>query len=197
MAEAQRLKGWFQTPGRKGDRTLDQQIMGLYPALNACSGKSVMDIGCAEGLVALEFARAGASEVQGFEIRKDHVEVGRRLIKAAQHEQFMPPVQLHVQDANVFAPAPRTFDVVLLLAILHKLRSPTAAAARFAEAARELVVLRLPPEHAPTIIDERSGNQPHYIGQVMERRGFLLDKTLSGKVGPFGEWMGYYRRVIE
>ena len=134
------MKGWFHTPGRKGDRSLDQQIMGLYPALNACRGKSVLDLGCAEGLLALEFARAGASEVQGFEIRKDFVEIGRGLIKSAQHESAMPPVQLHVADANTLAMGARTFDIVLMLAILQKTRNPTAVCARFAETARETVV---------------------------------------------------------
>jgi hypothetical protein len=37
------------------------------------------------------------------------------------------------------------FDVVLLLAVLHKLRDPSAACARFARQARDLCVVRLPP----------------------------------------------------
>ena len=65
-------------------------------------------------------------------------------------------------------------------------------AARLAASAIDMVVLRLPPAHAPTIIDSRSGNEPHHIGAVMKNSGFYLEH--AGNEGAFGEWVGYYRR---
>ena len=36
-------KGWFSTPGRPGDRTLDQQLNGLDRLFMAARGKTVAD----------------------------------------------------------------------------------------------------------------------------------------------------------
>lgn len=42
-------EGWFHTPGRLGDRSLDQQLMGLDSLFERCFDKTVLDVGCAEG----------------------------------------------------------------------------------------------------------------------------------------------------
>lgn len=177
-------KGWFSTPGRPGDRTLDDQLKGLDWLFANCAGKTVLDIGCAEGLISIELARRGALAVHGIEIVPEHVAVANKL-------RGDLPVTFEVGDANAWRPR-RAYDIVIALALLHKLKNPTAAAAAFAEAAREAVVLRLPPEHAPTIIDPRSNNEPHHIGDTMRRARFQL--VLAKKIGHFGEWVGVWTR---
>jgi SAM-dependent methyltransferase len=188
MAKTPDVKGrWFD-----GDRTLAQQLMGLDRLWRRVPGKTVLDVGCAEGEISLECARRGAVGVLGIEIRADAV-------AAADHQRLHAlkggPAEscwFQVEDANTFTPAIK-YDVVLLLAILHKLKDPTAAVRRYAEAAREWVVIRLPPENAPNVVDPRSGNVPHYIDVEMIKSGFRRD--FLGNIGPFGEWMGYYRRI--
>lgn len=185
MAQQMKKEGWFHTKGRLGDRTLAQQLMGLDPLFAECTGKTVLDIGCAEGLISIELAKAGSRAVHGVEIVKAHVEVGNKLRRDS-------PVTFEVQDANDWTPK-REYDIVIALALLHKLRNPTAACARFAAHCKDLMVLRLPPLHAPTIVDERSNSEPHHIGVTMERCGFVLER--EARDGPFNEWLGYYRRV--
>lgn len=177
-------KGWFSTPGRPGDRTLDDQVKGLDWLFANCAGKTVLDIGCAEGLISIELAKCGALAVHGVEIVPEHVAVANKL-------RGDLPVTFEVGDANVWRPR-RAYDIVIALALLHKLKNPTAAAAAFAEAAREAVVLRLPPEHAPTIIDPRSKNEPHHIGETMRRAGFKMRDAQHN--GHFGEWVGVWTR---
>lgn len=178
-------RGWFNTDNRPGDRSLEQQMLGLDPLLLEVKDKTVLDVGCAEGLISIELAKHGASWVDGIEIVQAHVDVSWSLISSY-------PVHITQADANVYLPT-QTYDIVIALALLHKLRDPSEACARFARHARSLVVLRLPPEHAPTIIDARSNNEPHDIAKVMNEVGFALELVTRGS---FNEWCGYWRRVL-
>ena len=73
-------KGWFVIDGlQAGDRTLAQQMLGMEAALAEARGKRVLDLGCAEGLIALEFLKAGAAQVTGIECNPATAAVTRRL----------------------------------------------------------------------------------------------------------------------
>jgi hypothetical protein len=179
-------RGWFSTPDRPGDRTLADQLKGLDWLVANCRGRTVLYIGCAEGLIAIALATCGAAAVKGVEIVPAHVDVANVL-------RGDLPVTFEVADANVWQPQ-HDYDIVIALALLHKLRDPSAACARFARAARDVMVLRLPPKHAPVIVDPRSGNEPHDIGRVMRMEGFRLDRA---SLGHFGEWVGYFVRCVD
>lgn len=180
---AKSIKGWFATKDRPGDRTLEQQMTGLDDLLDFVPGKTVLDVGCAEGLIDFELFDAGAMAIHGIEIRPEHVAVGNKL-------RGHRAVTLEVADANVYKPV-RQYDIVLMLAVLQKLRDPSAAAARFAAAARRVVILRLPPAHAPRIVDSRSGNVVHDVGQAVISQGFMLK---NAQLGHLGEWIGIYEK---
>lgn len=185
MADVESVKrGWFDLPGRPGDRSLDMQLLGLDPLLEHCSGTTILDIGCAEGVLDLELADRGAI-VHGVEIVKEHVEIARKLAASYTTAVF------ECGDANTYEPH-REYDTVLLLAILHKLKDPSRACARFAKVAKDLVVMRLPPEHAPGIVDARSGNKKHDMQAVMTWYGFQLERVTRGS---FSEWCGWFRRI--
>lgn len=180
---AKQKRGWFSTDGRPGDRTLEQQLLGLDLLLSSCRGKTILDAGAAEGLISIELARRGALAVHGIEIVPEHVEVGRKL-------KGDLPVTFEVGDLNVWQPR-RKYDVVIALAILQKVKDPTALAMTLADAARELIVLRLPPAVAPNVLDPRSGNILHRVGSTIEARGLKLTHTDRGE---FNEFVGYWER---
>lgn len=186
MAHAgKNLKGWFTTAGRPGDRTLTTQLMGLGPLITALPGKTVLDAGCAEGLLSIEFARRGALAVHGVEVRRDHVAVGQKLIGDL-------PVTLEAQDLNEWRPR-RKYDIVVALAILHKLKFPSYVATLLAAACDDLLVLRMPPANGMTIIDDRSNRVHHDIHQVLKNADFEPELTTND--GPRGELVAYYRRT--
>lgn len=184
MVAGKKLKPWFSTPGAPGDRTLKQQLMGLGDLLERVQGKTVLDVGCAEGLISMHLVDRGAAAVHGIEMRPDFVENGLTL-------RGDRAVTLECANANDYEPV-RQYDIVIMLAVLHKLKDPTAACKRFAAAAREMVVLRLPPKHAPKIVDARSESVPHDMAYAMGASGFMLKNAC---LGPKGEWVGYYERV--
>lgn len=178
-------KGWFHTEGRPGDRSFDQQLLGLGQLFVECSGKTVLDVGCAEGLISIELARRGALAVHGVEIVHEHVKVGRTLVGDL-------PVTLENADANVWQPR-RQYDIVIALALLHKLRDPSAAARRLVRACKDLLVLRMPPKNGMVIRDVRSGYRPHNIHETLLIEGFV--RLSIDNNGPFGELVAYYRRA--
>jgi SAM-dependent methyltransferase len=180
-----KLKGWFATDGRPGDRTIASQLMGLDKLLAEVPGKTVLDVGCAEGLLSIEFARAGALAVHGVEIRADHVATGRKLVGDL-------PVTLEVQNVNEWGPR-RKYDIVVALAILHKLKYPGFVASLLTDYCNDLFVLRMPPATGMTVVDERSGNKPFDIDAVLKSRGFAPELITND--GPFGELVAYYRRL--
>lgn len=178
-------KGWFLGVGRDGDRTLVQQMMGLEPLLEEVVGKSVIDVGCAEGLISIELAKIGAKSCLGFEVVPGHVVIARDLAAGL-------PCKFVVADLNTanLQGLPHV-DIVLMLAVLHKLKDPSRVCAAFASRAESLCVVRLPPS-GPTITDHRSEFVPHDIVAVMATCGFGLTDVVEG---PFAEWTGYFRRI--
>jgi ubiquinone/menaquinone biosynthesis C-methylase UbiE len=181
MADAEPVKGWFEVEGRPGDRTLEMQMLGLDPLLDECKGATILDIGCAEGLIAMELAKAGA-KVHGIDIVESHIETAKRICGNLS-------CSFEVADAATYEP--EAHDIVLMLAILQKLKDPSHACAKFARAAKDLIVMRLPPANAPIILDRRSNKVPHDMKTVMEWYGFQQERVTRGS---FSEWTGFFRR---
>jgi trans-aconitate methyltransferase len=152
--------------------------------LSTCAEKTILDIGCAEGLIAMELARRGARHVHGIEIVPGHLKVAHAL-------RGDLACTFEHADANTYLPRAE-YDIILMLAILHKLKDPSAACRRIAGYALGGVVIRLPPEHAPRIKDARSGFREHDIAGVMHELDFTLAGTFSGH---FDEWVGYFLRT--
>ena len=171
-------------PGRPGDRTFDQQMMGLDWLFANCKGKSILDAGCAEGMISIKAAEAGAIAVHGVEILPERVKLATKL-------RGDLPVTFEVGDMNVWRPK-RQYDIVLGLAILHKLKDPGMCTVALAAAARYAIMLRLPPDGAPTINDRRSGNVPVDTAAIIEACGFKLHQQSND--GPYGEWIGVWTR---
>lgn len=180
-------KGWFKIDGiQDGDRTLADQLKGLAPALAAVNAKTkVLDLGCAEGLIAREFLRAGAKAVHGIDFVEASVAVARKLCGNA------PNVEFECANLNDGVPAPakkREYEIVLCLAILHKLRQPFALLAEVCHLNRPgLLVIRLP---GPVIVDARSDHAPHDVPAFLARRGYVM---IREERGHFDEWMGYFK----
>ena len=183
-------KGWFKLRGvQDGDRTVTEQLTGLGAVCRDAFGKTVLDLGCAEGLIGLHMInRCGAQMVHGLSIVKTEIAVARELAKGARG-----PAKFFHADLNNFAKIETAnpplllpkYDVVLLLSILHKLKNPEDILNRMLKYAAATVVIRLP---RPVIVDVRSSNRRFDVRAHMQKTHTLVEEPK----GPRDEWMGIF-----
>lgn len=185
-------KGWLKVPGIRpmGDRTLEEQMLGLDPALAEAKGKTVLDLGCAEGLIGREFARAGATRVLGIELLKSHLEVARKACKGFREMEFVC-AHLGAYIAQVGAEIEQ-FDIVLALGIIHKLDDPAIPLVFAARSARSLVCFRAPAHAYDGVVKAKHSGKVCNVPEIMTREGFVDEKLIKGVRG---EAVQYWRRA--
>lgn len=189
-APGSEVKSWFELPGRPFERTFTQQCMGLDWLWENSTGAQILDFGCAEGLIGMECFCHGAEFVHGVELVPERVKAAQRI---AEKRNLNAKTRFEVGDANTWIPRHDSYDIVLALAILHKLPDPTVVAHRLAKAAAKAVILRLPPLRRGWIIsDRRSGHQPHDMDAVFTSHGYKMTESHNG--GPFEEFVGVWTR---
>lgn len=171
-------QSWFG-----GARRVAEQMIGLDEALAECSGKSVLDLGCAEGAIALAFARAGASRVVGIECNAYSVKVALEFCGDL--------VRIEQGNLNTMRLPEGPWDIVLALAIIHKMRSPTNLIADIAGTGAALVVVRLPGGSSGTFQTKHYGT-PCDVNAEFVRNGYVLGTALPG---PQDELVQYWRRA--
>lgn len=107
-----------------------ERLEGLEPLLQDCKGASVLDIGCAEGLISYEFAKNGAAVIHGFEIDPRRVDFVKLLFQEV-------PIQSEFRTANLavdFETFKKQFldlllgkyDIILYLGVYHHLVKQTS-----------------------------------------------------------------------
>lgn len=177
---------------------LERQLQGLDLLWDRVTGKGVLDIGSAEGDIAIECCRRGASHVLGIEYREGAVREAN-----ARARELGVNFGCKRDDADHWPGRPMhesaRFDVILLLAVLHKLHKPAEALHRIVDRCARptaTVALRLRPRDWPVLRDERSGNRPQELGAVMRLHRFVLVHEDEGPVsGGVPEWVGIFERV--
>lgn len=187
------MKGWISVPGirEEADRTLAEQMLGID--VSEAKGKTVLDLGCAEGLIGREFALAGASSVLGVESLESHLEVARRACADAPQMRFE---RAYLQDWIPAHDPPEVFDIVLCLGIAHKVADPSTVLRFACRSSRDLVLFRAPAHAWNGNITAKHGNRgtPRitvHVPTVMGEEGFALERHISGARG---EGVEYWRR---
>jgi len=187
-------KGWFRLPGLQpnGDREVADQMIGLEDALREAHGKTVLDIGCAEGPISLAFAQAGAVHVTGLEFVQAHIEVGKELVRRA----GVTNVGFRQCNLKVWAekhPEPKQYDIVLALGVIHKLHNPEVGAIFAAKSCKNLLLFRAPGGVWDGIVPSknRPQNKCDFFA-IMSSYNFVYEKVVPGK---FDEAVWYFRKV--
>lgn len=189
-------KGWFIIPGvQDGERSFEDQARALEPAFAEAEGKTVLDVGCAEGLLSHEFARRGAKSVLGFDCNAQILEVASRLGRG------LPTCTFFRADFNKLVEAieePDRFDLVLALAVVHKLRSPALGLRWVARSVKPggLLVMRTSLRYDAESDLLRSKHDPNAsvrITPALAEEGFSMEKVVAGE-NRFNEDAQYWRK---
>lgn len=175
-------------PEQLGDRTIEEQLLGLQQALKECSGRTVLDIGCAEGLIGFEFAKAGAAHVHGIDVVRDHIQIAYRLRDKAGLSKV---VTFEVADLAELPAPKKQYDIALALAVVHKLRDPAVGIRYCAAACSGLFVIRLSAGTKNTVLKSKRYSGSCNVTDEMRRAGFKLERT---EAGPREETVVYYRK---
>lgn len=181
-------KGWFTIPGvRPGDRTLKEQMMGLRPALNECAGKTVLDLGCAEGLIAKEFALAGAAQVTGIELLSSHLAVAKVQCRGLNIKFICAHLGDYIKTLETIP----QYDIVLTLGIVHKLHDPAVPMRFAAQSAKDLLVFRAPAKKYDGLIKSKFTDAKCNVTEIMASEGFVEEQLIPGVRGEAAQ---YWRR---
>ena len=193
MAIDPNAKGWLMVPGIRpdGDRTLEEQMMGLTPALEECRGKTVLDLGAAEGLIGREFARAGAVSVLGIELLETHLEVARKACAGYPQMRFICS-NLLTYILRLAGQKPQQFDLVLCLGVIHKMPDPSIPLRFAAQSARSLLVFRAPAAAIDGVVKSKYSGGKVNVPQVMREEGFVEEALIQGVRGEAAQ---YWRRA--
>lgn len=168
--------GWLKIPGVQpnGDRSIEEQMLGLNLALFEAKGKTVFDIGCAEGAIALAFLDAGASAVRAVDIHAPHLQVARALGKGRERIVFQ---QADLRELAESAKPPR-YDIVLALGVIHKLWEPWLGGAFVLRSCKGLLCLRPPGGVVDGVIHSKGRPRNQFnFHEMAKQHGFILERV--------------------
>ena len=187
-------KGWFKVNGvQDGDRTIETQVRGLETVAERFAGKTVLDLGCAEGLIGRHLIDAWAAQsVDGVTVVQYEIDAGRKLCAGREQRFFAGNLASVEGRTGLGMRLKKKYDVVLLLSVLHKAQSPMPFLEWATDFAKELIVIRLP---APIIDMERCRPGKHPVHPWMCERFDCIGQpvTCIEPVSGKPEWMGIYQ----
>jgi hypothetical protein len=187
-------------------------MRGLEVVREACAGATVLDLGCAEAVVSLELAKAGARLVHGVELLGDRLRTAEALF-----QENAPNLERHfiewdltrfddlflniTPDSNPDKPSLLTrYDVVLCLAIAQKLPNPGRFFRLASALCSNMMAVRLP---FPIIDDPRSFNIPVDVTRMLAKEFELIQETEGYPSDPQRRyargdlaWLGIFRRIF-
>ncbi len=132
--------------GLDGKEQVDLRLRGLEPLLGVAQGQSVLDLGCAEGLILARFLDAGAVAGQGLEVNPRRARAARRIVRSRSARFDLADLS-DPRCGWLRCLARPTFDVVLMLGVYQHLAPEHRAACLRAalRVARQWFAFRGPP----------------------------------------------------
>ena len=164
-------RDYYADPGRGlgGKSDPSKRVEGLLPIVEKAGNRTVLDLGCAEGLMLQPFLAGGARFVHGVDESRRRVRSARRFFGAARSRfdvvDLNEPHRL--RDRSIFLPS---YDTVLFYQHLKpRIRTETLVAAL--AMARDMFLMRCP----KPLLDARL--------RLIQGSGFRVDDLVRGGGG--------------
>lgn len=155
-AEREKALSHFSFPYQSRDGGPRRDTLSVI--LPHIAGSSVLDVGCAEGFFCFSLEQSGFADVVGTELKRD-----RFLAACAMRDVMGSKCRFLSQD--IFSqPLNRSFDVILLLNVLHHLRDPIGALEILAKMCNRRLILEYPTLADPKFADSVGGSVPDLNG---------------------------------
>ena len=176
--------------GYQGNRSIESRLDGISVLEGHCDRATVLDLGCAEGVVARALVGYGARLVHGFDVAEERLETAGRLFATLPGQESLTYVFLigdfsdMARFRNEFAAELRkAYDIVLLLGVMHD-----------AEEAEALDFIReLLPVCGEWILIRGGLNRHRAITALLEGRGYVLRETIYASHDRTGKLRVYSR----
>jgi 2-polyprenyl-3-methyl-5-hydroxy-6-metoxy-1,4-benzoquinol methylase len=195
---------WFTIGDNGGQMPLDRQDAGLGEI--DFKGKTVLEIGCAEGLVSFANLKRGAKLVHGIEYRDRAVEVARSMAGILGHQQAAKFFQGDIRQTRTVlnqASMLERYDIVMAMAVLQKVADQATIFRQLLAKCASTMVLRLPERalYRYRLLNRQWSWGPADPVEVAKEEGFSLAWESCGYPKgkpPFpvtGEaWLGVFQR---
>jgi SAM-dependent methyltransferase len=171
--------------GLHGKHLPGDRLIGLDAILAKAEGSTILDLGCAEGLIAAEFIRLGAAWVDGVDVVPRRIRMASDLVRRGRCRFFAADLNdwAEFERRNPLLPE---YDIVLFLGIYQHLSKECRARTlrRAAWHCGRYLAVRAPSE----LLGEMS--------DVLGRAGFVLTSDV-GRTGRDVGHAGIYERVFE
>ncbi|MGH2572286.1 MAG: class I SAM-dependent methyltransferase [Actinomycetota bacterium] len=176
----------LRVPGTDRSGTADS-ILG-----DRVRGKSVLDVGTFYGFYPLEASRRGAARSVGLEPNPERYKIAQEIARLNGDRYEI------VQGSAEEVPLDWSFDVVLLLKVIHHMADPVAAVRRLAAICREVMVIQFRlPSHGPNVLRDvakRTGEAASLSAKVRARMITALMRWLQRQipVATIGSTTGFH-----
>lgn len=194
-----KYKPWFIIGNNGGQVPLKRQLLGLSTI--EVERRTVLDLGCAEGLTSIHMAERGATLVHGVELRERAVEVGNSLVGfngMSDRVRFYHGDLRYPQKALAQPGMLEQYDVVFAMASIQKLKSKAVPAMKLlTELCASTFVVRLP---KPTI--PAGFGKTRAVSDILTEHGFEMKWESCGHPQgdpPYpmegGSWLAEFVRI--
>ena len=152
------------------------RLRSLLEILNELHGKTVLDVGCAEGVVTLSVAR-----IKSFCVGLDFVKVSLMRLRRTATRKMCSNVDVILSDAHYLPIRNKSFDIVFCSEVLEHVLKPEEVLNELKRVANLYVVLSV-----PCVEFARKKRYSHYDNEKMESYlGHLLQTTKTTHIHTF------------
>lgn len=160
---------WFIIGDNNGQVPLKRQLLGLSTI--DVKGRTILDVGCAEGLTSIHLAKQGASLVHGVELRERAVEVGNSIVGFIGMSDQVKFYDGDFRNPHKALNQPgmlKRYDVVFAMASIQKLGKQAVPALRLlADVCEHTFVVRLPRPDIPS-----GFRKTRDVSEILAEQGF-------------------------